>query len=376
MKKTLLLFALCLIAGIAKAVEPQQTDDRIVISDLTVSPDGTETYFTVSLQGSRIYTAYNMDIHLPEGLEVAYKSGKPNVTMGTSKTRPSSFYPSTSQYDEDLEMDLYDYSHKLAFSYGVLGERWLRLACSCDVNSEFIANSGDLFKVYVKASPYMKPGEAHITVDGIALVVKENAVKYVPQPTDKTITVGTTSKVTINVNAENQWSTCVLPFDAAIPDGLTAYECADATDDMLLLSKATSIEAYTPYILYAPMGYTNTLSGEVDASKYVPVATKGLLSGAIVGQSISSGYVLQNQGDGAMFYDVDGDTFVVPEGRCWLSESATLTNVRYGFVDEAIGIAHTYLYESNSNCYNLQGVKINKANKGIVIFKDKKILLR
>lgn len=373
MKKILLSLCLCLCAGIASAVDPQSTTDKIVISDLTVSPDGTEAYFTVSLQGSRIYTAYNMDIHLPEGLEVSYKSNKPNVTMGTSRTKPSSFYPSTSQYDEDLEMDLYDYSHKLAFSYGVLGERWLRLACSCDVNSEFIANSGDLFKVYVKASPFMKPGEAHITVDGIALVVKENAVKYVPEETDKTITVGTTSKVAINVNAENQWGTCVLPFDAAIPEGVKAYECEATNGDNLVLTAASSLEAYTPYILYAPTGYSATLSGEVDASKYVCVATKGLLSGAITAQSISTGYVLQNQGDGAMFYDVNGDTFSVPEGKCWLSESASLTNVRYGFADETTGVKNVFADESNV-IYNLQGVKLSAPkHKGIYINSSLKI---
>lgn len=377
MKKILLSLCLCLCAGIASAVEPQSTTDKIVISDLTVSPDGTEAYFTVSLQGSRFYTSYNMDIHLPEGLEVAYKSGKPNVTMGTSKTRPSSFYPSTSQYDEDLEMDLYDYSHKLAFSYGVLGERWLRLACSCDVNSEFIANSGDLFKVYVKASPFMKPGEAHITVDGIALIVKENAVKYVPEETNKTITVGTTSKVAINVNAENQWGTCILPFDAAIPEGVKAYECESTNGDNLVLTAASSLEAYTPYILYAPTGYSATFSGEVDASKYVPVATKGLLSGAIVGQSISTGFVLQNQGDGAMFYDVNGDTFSVPEGKCWLGETALLGKERYGFEQEASIIECVSKSASHDAIYNIHGIAVEKMNSGnIYIINNKKVLVK
>lgn len=370
MKKTLLLFVLCLIAGIAGAAEPQQTDDRIVISDLTVSPDGTEAYFTVSLQGSLIYTAYNMDIHLPEGLEVSYKSGNPNVRMSASANREPTFYPSVyDDYDE-----IYTYSHKLDFSYGVISERWLRLACSCNRNSEFLNTSGELFRVYVKASPYMKPGEAHITVDGIALIVKENAAKYVPSNVDKPITVGTTSKVTINVNAENQWSTCVLPFDAAVPAGVTAYECASASDENLFLTSAQTIEAYTPYILYAPSGYSNTLSGEVDPNKYVAVAAKGLLSGAIVGQSINSGYVLQNQGEGAMFYDVQGDTFVVPEGRCWLSESASLSAKRYGFVDEATAIKSAEGDKHNSNAYNLQGIRVNDAYNGVFIINNKKIL--
>ncbi|MBQ0023219.1 MAG: hypothetical protein KBT29_08275 [Prevotellaceae bacterium] len=374
MRKTLLFFCLCLCAGIASAAEPQSTTDKIVIGDLTVMPGGNEAYFTVSLQGSLIYTAYNMDIHLPEGLEVTYKSGKPNVKMTASAGSASSFYPS--EWDDDDE--IYTYSHKMVNSYGVVGDRWLRISCSSDENAEFVATSGELFKVYVKASPYMKPGEAHITVDGIGLFVKQDAEKYIPKEnTDKVITVGTTSKVTVNVSAANQWGTCVLPFSASLPAGLTAYECADADGDDLVLTKASSLEAYTPYILYAPTGYSSTLSGEVDAAQYVAVATKGLLSGAIVSQTISAGYVLQNQGDGAMFYDVNGDTFSVPEGKCWLCETALLGKERYGFEQEASIIECVSKSASHDAIYNIHGIAVEKMNSGnIYIINNKKVLVK
>lgn len=59
----------------------QSTTDQIVLSDLTeLSPD--IYYFDVSLNGleSRIYSAYNMDIILPEGIDVV-KSGDDYVVM-------------------------------------------------------------------------------------------------------------------------------------------------------------------------------------------------------------------------------------------------------------------------------------------------------
>ncbi len=374
MRKTLLFFCLCLCAGIASAAEPQSTTDKIVIGDLTVMPGGNEAYFTVSLQGSLIYTAYNMDIHLPEGLEVTYKSGKPNVKMTASAGSASSFYPS--EWDDDDE--IYTYSHKMVNSYGVVGDRWLRISCSSDENAEFVATSGELFKVYVKASPYMKPGEAHITVDGIGLFVKQDAEKYIPnENTDKVITVGTTSKVTVNVSAANQWGTCVLPFSASLPAGLTAYECADADGDDLVLTKASSLEAYTPYILYAPTGYSSTLSGEVDAAQYVAVAKKGLLSGAIVGQTISAGYVLQNQGEGAMFYDANGGTYSVPEGKCWLSESGLLGKERYGFEQETSKISSVTVENSKANVFELNGSRATRIEKNtIYIINNHKVILK
>lgn len=55
-------------SGRMRAAEPIPTTDGIVLSDLTYDSDLDLYYFDVSLDGSRIYTAYNMDIFLPEGI--------------------------------------------------------------------------------------------------------------------------------------------------------------------------------------------------------------------------------------------------------------------------------------------------------------------
>lgn len=357
MKKIVLFFTCLLIVSNVCAWE--YTTDKFVISDLTVYPGGEEAEFTVSLEGSRIYTAYNLDIHLPEGMEINYYEGEPDVY------RTGSLYPNRRG----------EYQHTLDFTYGVVGPRWLRLACSSNTNADLLGKSGELFTVVVKVSPYMKPGEAKITIDGQNLTMRENAAKFVPYDYEKTITVANTSKVKVNVNAENMWSTCVLPFDAAVPSGVTAYSCTSTNGDNLVLSANETMSAYTPYILYAPSGYSGELSGEVDPSKYVKVATAGLLSGAIIPQIVTDGYVLQNQGEGAMFYAVNGQRFSIPEGRCWLSADVSLGKAFYSFTQETTGVHSMYQTPDNNVFYNLQGITISEpVAKGFYIKNGKKFI--
>lgn len=361
--KKILLFLTCLILT-GKVCAWENTTDRFVISDLTVAPGGEEAYFTVSLEGTQLYTAFNMDIQFPEGMEINYYEGEPDVSMnlesGTifpkSPGRNGTFY------------------HSLDFSYGVVAPRNLRVACSSNTNDAFLATSGLLFTVYVKASPYMKPGSAKITVTGQNLTLP-NATKVVPYDFDKDVNITTTSKLQVNVNAANKWGTCVLPFAASVPSGVTAYSCATTNGDNLVLTPSAELAAYTPYIIYAPMGYSATLSGEVDASQYVEVATNGLLSGAIMPQSVTEGYVLQNKGVGAMFYDIDGQTFTIPSGKCWLSSSEILSKVCYGFGEEITGITAQKTTAVNTACYNLNGQTVTELLRGgVYIINGKKIV--
>ena len=77
--KLLLLVALLLGVGVAKA---EVTTDKVVISDLTLEPGGNQAYFTISLEGSDVlYSAYDISLVIPEGLEVVYKDGFPYVQM-------------------------------------------------------------------------------------------------------------------------------------------------------------------------------------------------------------------------------------------------------------------------------------------------------
>ena len=129
------------------------------------------------------------------------------------------------------------------------------------------------------------------------------------------------STATLSVSGSSHYGTCVLPFAVpTLPDGVKAYSAKglDDTGQLVVLSEVTQLAAYTPYILYAENGYTGTLSGTVDESKYVETAQAGYLYGAVTEQVQTEGYVLQNKGDGTKFYWLNGYEYIIPEGKCWV----------------------------------------------------------
>lgn len=287
-------------------------------------------------------------------------------------------------YDEDEE----DYvsqsgaitskSHLTQSSYGVVGERILRVIGYSGKNANLKATSGDLFTFRVKASPYCRTGEVSVSMTGLNLTTKAEE-KYVPDDVTYTLRVKSESTVDVNVRAANRWGTLVLPFDAALPDGLQAYGCSEVSGDDLVLSEADGLKAYTPYILYAPSGYSGTFTGTVDGTQYTETVSAGLLRGTIVARQVNTGYILQNQGSGAKFYNTGGQNFAIPEGRCWLelpqtaasktalSPVTTPTAIRA--VDAAPHAAGAY--------YNLDGTRVLHPQSGRLYIKNgQKVLKR
>lgn len=320
--KALLFLVLLLVVGAAKA--DVATADKVVIGSLEVVPGSDEVFsFTVSLEGSDVlYTAYQVDLQFPDGLEPAYNN---KGALRVSMVKPSLYpYSIEEEEKEDGEIEeVKSYTHTLSCAFNE--ENTLRVAVLSTSNEEFTKTSGNLFKVYVKALPYLKPGDVEIKVKNVMFVgkdeVKHNAEDYVSTE----VQAAPTSTVTLKVSASNKYGTCILPFDYELPsDGsLEAYACNEYSDDALILEKATMIAAYTPYILYSETGFSATLTGEVDASKYPAggIAVSGHLRGALVQTELdeASCYVMQNQGSGPMFYQVDPTSpFVLAAGKCYV----------------------------------------------------------
>lgn len=359
MRKTLLL--LFTLAGLTATADPGQTfqtTDQLTIGELTVVPGNASSYkMTVALEGSRQYSAYNMDIVLPDGLDVEYRNDAPRVTPFRST---GTIYPYTIDYDDD-ENEVKVWAHQLNAEYGTAGPRTLRIACVSMSSQSFTGNSGTLLTVFVKATPYLKPGTATIKITGIALATA-NGDQYLPGDQNRSINVGTSSSLTLNISAENKWSTCVLPFDAALPSGVKAYSCGSVSGDYVVLNETASLAAYTPYVLYAENGYSGPLAGTVDASKYAATPTAGLLNGAIVSQEITTGYVLQNLTDGVKFYNVNGQSFTIPEGRCWLSASSSSRSL--GFNEETTALRDAKRDLNAADVYDLQGRRVAHPQSG------------
>ena len=377
--KLILFFAALLAVTAARA--DVETTDKIVISELQVEPGSGSVYnFTVSLDGSDThYTAFEIDLTLPHGLSVATTS---KGDLRVSMVKPS-LYPYEIEEQEDENGDIEEvktYTHQL--SKAMTGQNTLKVIVLSLENELFTKTSGDLFKVYVQASPYLKPGDAEIGISAKLVTIDEE--KHIPTAyVSKSVNASNTSTLTMKVSEENKFATCILPFEYELPvDGsLKAYTCNACTSEAMLLTIVQGkMEAYTPYIIYASTGYSATVSGTVDAMKYPDegFVQQGYLVGTLVQKELTeqTSYIMQNQGSGAMFYHVGATPFVINEGKCY-AEFPSGANARSLIMnDEATDIEGVISTGSEPTIiYNLNGQRVYKMqHNSIYIVDGKKVI--
>ena len=377
MRKALHLFSL-LVLLMPAAVCAQTATDKIVLSDLQTDEWG--SYFIVGLEnGSSIYTAFNMDITMPEGVSVADYEGSPDVAIYDSE---DSLFPFTKDKKGNKT-----WKHEIASTYEVVAPRMLRIACYSNEMAEFTATSGEMLIIYVdvdnealSTSFCPKP---IVTVSGIKLMTK-NEQSYVPADfTCRPFASGIATERTLplNINATNQVGTLILPFSAALPQGVKAYTC-DALDEEaseLVLTPAASLQACTPYIVYAQNGYTGEISGTVDMTAEYPatdVYTGGYLTGVLAATVVNDGYIMQNQGNGPMFYNAEGSSFSLHAGRCYLTPTGAAASKAYALRIGATSIAPSTLNtQPSATIYDLTGRRVVTPTRGIYIYNGKKMIV-
>ena len=214
-----------------------QTTDRLELSDVTLAPggDATTKYATLTLVSvTRKYAAFNVDIQLPEGVNPVLSSN------GTPLVRKTGILPKD-EFDEE-------YLHTLSATYMADAHK-IRIICYAIPSTEFTSMSGALCRIALTATTYAKPGKLSVRLTEQNLTTIDET-KYEPADKDCDITIGTTATAKLNISADNQWSTVILPFGVTeMPDGLKAYACdsKDETEKVFYLTKATTIQPYTPY---------------------------------------------------------------------------------------------------------------------------------
>ena len=379
---TLLLFLLC-VAKLTFA-------DKVTVSTVTLAPGGAQGYFTVSLEGSTAYTAYQMDISLPDGVEIASADGQPMIFMANDaySIDGKDIYPFTSSTNAFTGVVTKTYTH--AFKFESQTDGAMRVICYSSESKPLTATSGALFHVFVKASPYAKPGADEVALNNVRFSTPA-AVETRFDDTDATaITVAGECSLPVNISADNRFGTCVLPFAATLPEGLEAYSCSTCSGDALLLTPATGIEAYVPYIVYAPAGFSGILSGTPTEADYTArvsdgQATSGYLTAAlkqtelVADESGQTYYVLQRKADteAPMFYRVGTTSYILPEGKCFLTlpqAVATAATLRLGGANGLPIVTTDEL--PNSPIYNLQGQQVPHAEPGQIYIQNGRKMLK
>lgn len=154
------------------------------------------------------------------------------------------------------------------------------------------------------------------------------------------------------VNATAKWGTFCAPFEVAIPDGVTAYSCASATDaGNLKLEEITTgtIPANTPVILNAESGLASTtFYGVKVPNESDELITSGLLVGNVgtAGKTITdkkNGYLLQIQDGKTGFYKMNpSKSYKIGFNRCYLvvdsNQGGNAREVFFFFEDDATAI--------------------------------------
>ena len=178
--------------------------------------------------------------------------------------------------------------------------------------------------------------------------------------------------VEIKISEENEWITYMQPFATELPTGVQAFTADGVNGDYLILKEASSLNANTPYILYAEDGHESSQTGTMEVADGKAVKA-GVLSGALDAQQITSGYVLQNQGDGAMFYKVN-ESITVPSGKCWLDLSSDKKAIRIhnNGANGIDGIEHKL---EEKGIYTIDGKAVSNPQSGkIYVIDGKKVM--
>lgn len=259
-----------------------------------------------------------MDIEFPPGLDVEMKDGKPNAKLWLGK---NTIFP----FEEDEDSGNKLFTHTMASSFGVIGKHTFRMSCISLRNETLTATSGTLLKLYLKATPFVKPGAVKLKVSKCHFTTCVDHVVTQWDCADQELPLQVPDfnrTIPLNISAANQWSTCVLPFSAPLPDGVYAFtvKSQDEKKKQLTLSKnpTRQLEAFTPYILYAPNGYSGSFTGLVGDGEWQEQVQKGVLHGTLEDHIQSEGFCLQNQGDGVKFYCMAGGDILIPAGKCWV----------------------------------------------------------
>ena len=376
MKKILLLFMM--YALLPMAGRAQELDGTFAISDIFYDSYFHSYAFNISIVSSTTtYSSYNLDVFLPTGITVKKDGSNKNMV---DMPEDDSIYPSVSGRTGKT------YTHTI--SSNILAGNDLRIACASQESEDFTKANGTIVEVCIEidesafnSSFSPKP---IVKLSGLNLTTSA-AVKYVPADfACRPFTTGipTSRTLPVNVSSSNKVGTLILPFDAELPSGLKAYTCNNLDGDLLTLTPAASFEACTPYIVYAENGYSGNLTGTAEltnGTNVTDIFADGYLTGVLTGTTVNTGYILQNQGSGPMFYDAEGVTFSLPAGRCYLTpaDAGDVKAFAFNFGD-ADGIKDQIVNRKLSDCtlFDLSGRKVFSPQRGIYIQGTRKVVVK
>ena len=377
MKKSFIFAAVLLLAHQSYADE-----FALTVSDLAIEAGGTGTLYVRSDVNTNAtpFSAFQFDLLLPEGLEMPYVEG-----YGFGSITEETYFDE----DEGEEVTKKVFTPAFTSSIAVGGVHTIacsaikggyRFVCSTMSFTTF-QQSKVVLKLTLNASKDAVNGTYPITLGGEVMFTTpatEGTVdsSYPSIVSGKCTITGGASTATIPFTMTDAgWGTLIVPFDANIPSGLTAYTCGkySSIDEVnwLDLQKAESLTANTPYIVSGVAG-DYSFAGTPNAEN--PSYTNGLLTGVYVATSIDHGYVLQKQSEEVAFFKVaNGKPKTVSAYRCYLNDQPSGSTAFYFGGTTQIENVLNEVEPGDGIVYDLQGRRCEGTLKSGVYIRNEQL---
>lgn len=362
-KLTECLILLLLVGGQAVA-----QNLKVWMSAPTMVADGqTVTYLTVyqtDINGDgshNLYAQFDMRINVPAGITIAQrKEGRKTV--------------------DDFTLNEIRFDGLDNISSSILATETRISITTLNTGSDaYYADTEEgetveeLFTLGLLADPSMTNGEYEIYLSDVKFI-RLDASAEVPSETVKatmTVTGGQAAEGEIQYTLpEAGMGTLILPYAAALPEGVSAYRCTSVEGTSVVLEGQSEITANTPLLLAGTPGtYTFTGTSEAAKSSY----TSGVLTGVLQAEEITSGYVLQQQDGVTGFYRV-GSSITVPANRCYLNVDSNVKMLSLKFIED--GVATVKKAQEDGEAFDLGGRRVTRTQKGVYIRNGKKVIIK
>lgn len=356
---------ICCLALLSGRAQAQRETVKVWADDVTLTADGqTITYLKVyEHSDEHDYTSFSMSLKVPKGVGIGkVKSGRNWVNAISLSQRATDTHTiACDMPDDSLSINIMSFSMQ---------------------NDDFYPDDEDgnpmdeLFTIGLVGAPSLCNGTyaVEIAEATFARVVGDDVTGGYSEPVyfQLTVTGGREASEVVYTLTEAGYGTLILPFDAPLPEGLTAYTCTGLDGSTVVAEEQTEIRANVPLLMQGTPGtYVFRGAGTPLADSY----TEGLLTGVYAPATLTSGYVLQNQNGVVGFYPVSADAPVtVPVNRCYLQYGMEYECLPVRFM--STGVGRVQQADGTAPWYDLQGRRVTKPRRGVYIRQNKKVILK
>ncbi len=353
MKKHLLTIATLFVSM------PMFADYGFTINDFTIKA-GEEKFVEVLMYHDTEITAFQFDIELPEGVEIATNPNTGNyVVTRTSRLKWEDEYEETVQHNLEV-------SHPSDHKYRVMAYSSSSLAIQ--------GNSGEaVVKIKLSATDEVSTGNFTPSFTKVEMT-EPDATKHKCSDATYNCTVSIPVTVTTLGYASYSWPKA-LDFTGT---GLTAYIVSHCTGSSLTLSPVTKVPANTGLILKGTPGSENTYQLATTTEETEDVSDNLLSANTEEVYTVASDdiYVLSNLDEGQAGFYLASQGIQVAKYKSYLQyASSQAKGLTFDLETTDIQTVRPAIV-ANNEYYDLQGRHVKNPTKGIYVKGGKKIIFK